>query len=294
MEEKAIEQHTFARTAALAAAMFSVFGLGACGGGGGGGSASRAAEAAHAAIGATPSLIKVEGQSTELSGDFKTVATMTPPVTWMADGSFPQGNVRLSYRAQSASLLKAHAPGAYTTLPWGDGTLSLSAGTVTDLAGNGQFAIGRWTAGSDSAGNSYNTNQGRTWAVGAPVQVAAIEGRMLNCSLVAATRPTSSDGNTAPGKLSAASATVKGEADSHGRWNNKASLALRYSIGNDVDQTFFSNEPVGAMALSRASRSSINTTFFGPDASKPYLVVSYGIHAPTVGLVNGLAVLNCS
>jgi hypothetical protein len=289
-----IEQHTFAKTAAVAAAMFSALGLSACGSGGDDGPASGEAIAAPAAIGKPLSLIRVEGKSTALSSDFTTVATMTPPVTWMADGSLPQGDVRLSYRAQAALLLKEHAPGAYTTLPWGDETMSLSAGTVTDLAGNGQFAIGRWTAGSDSAGNSYNLNQGRAWAVGAPVQVAAIPGRVLRCSLVAATRPTSSDGNTAPGVLTAADAAVTADFDSWDDWANQASLRLRYSIGSDIDQRFFSTDPVGAMSLSKRAGSSIATTFFGPDASKPYLVVSYGVHAPTVGLVNGLAVLSCS
>jgi hypothetical protein len=292
--KKAIQQHPFAKTAAVAVAMFSAVGLSACGGGSGDGPASGAAAAAHAAIGKAPALIKVEGASTSLSSEFETVSTMTPPATWMADGSLPQGDVRLSYREQAASLLKEHAPGAYTTLPWGDETLSLSAGTVTDLAGNGQFAIGRWTAGSDSAGNSYNANQGRAWAVGAPVQVAAIQGRTLSCSLVAATRPTSSDGNTAPGVLTAADATVSADFDWWDGWVNQASLRLGYSIGSDVDRTFFSTDRVGAMSLSKASGSSIATTFFGPDASKPYLVVSYGIHAPTVGLVNGIAVLSCS
>lgn len=278
--------------AAVAAAVvaLSAAALSACGGGGKDG-LQAAGASANSAGGAAS--IKVEGQSMALSSELTTVSIVTPPVTWKADGSFPQGPFRLSGRGYPVSTLKAHAPGAYTTMPWGTEALSLSRGSVTDMAGNGQFAIGRWTDGSDSAGHSYNANQGQVWAVGAPVNVA-VPWTGFTCTLVAATRPTSSDGNTLPGVLKSATATVAGARDARGVVQNTVSLTMQYSIGSDLNQAFADRVPLGMIAASRLSRSSLSTTFLGPDASKPYLVVSYGAHAPTAGLINGLAVLSCS
>lgn len=236
-------------------------------------------------------LIKVDGQSHDLSSDLKTLRVVAPPVTWNPDGSPPRAGYYLAGGAQPASTLKSQAPGAYTTLPWGSGeTVSLSTGTVTDLFGNGEFAIGRWTDGSDSAGHSYNANQGRVWAVGAPVDVRMTPGATKRCTLKAATRPTTRDGNTAPGMLRNATAVVLGDRSGFG--GSFADLTLQYSIGTDLDQTFKSQTQVGL--ISRTPRWSVATAFLGPDPSKPYLVVSYGVHSPSAGFINGLVVLNCS
>ena len=291
--ENWIGRHGSRKTLAATVAMLAAVGLSACGGGGKGGAAEPDAVANVAGVDSGSAAIKVEGQSTSLSNDIETVNVVTPPVTWAPDGGFPQGTVRLSKRDVPVSTLKAHAPGAYTTLPWGDDGLSLSAGTVTDMAGDGHFAIGRWTAGSDSVGQSFNAKQGRVWAVGAPVNVKLPKAGM-SCALVAATRPTASDGNTVPGLLRSATATVAGVINSLGAVENVVDVSLQYSIGKDLDQKFTAAAPVGSMSTSRGTLSSLYTAFLGPDASKPYLVVSYGVHSPTVGLINGLAVLNCS
>jgi hypothetical protein len=291
-----IERRSFPKVAAITTAMCAAFALSGCGGGDArpGSVADKFTRSAAEANKGNAASIKIEGQSVVLSSDLKTVTVVTPPVTWNADGTMPQGTTRLVSREQLASELKALAPGAYTTLPWGKETLTLSTGTVTDMAGNGKFAIGRWTAGSDSAGQSYNGNQGRVWAVGAPVDVTLAEGEKMSCELVAATRPTTSDGNTAPGILRGATAVLTGETDWLGRAANVASITLQYSIGSDINRTFTRLAEVGGMSLDRASRSSLATAFLGPDASRPYLVMSYGVHAPTAGLINGLAVLSCS
>lgn len=293
--ENWIGRHRGKKTLAASVALFATVGLSACGGNGDGKNlAGKPGAVANAASdGGQSAAIKVEGQGTPLSGDIETIKAMTPPVTWEPDGAFPRGTVRLSARSVHASALKAHAPGAYTTLPWGDEALSLSTGTVTDLAGDGRFAIGRWTAGSDSTGSAFNVQQGRVWAVGAPVDVELpVSG--MQCVLAAATRPTASDGNTAPGSLKSAAAVVARTVNALGIAENNVELSLQYSIGKDLDQTFGAAVPVGGMSTARNTRSSLYTTFLGPDASKPYLVVSYGVHSPTVGLINGLAVLNCS
>lgn len=282
----------FSNVAAIQVAVCSAWVLAGCGGGGG--NAGPAPAPTNSVAHEHAASIKVEGASKDLSNDIKTIAVVTPPTTWNADGTLPHGKLRLVSREQPASALKSHAPGAFTTLPWGSETLSLSTGTVTDIAGNGHFAIGRWAAGGDSAGQSYNANQGRVWAVGAPVDVRFIEGAEIGCVLAAATRPTTSDGNTAPGVLKGAEAVAMATTDTWGGATRSISVTLRYSIGNDLDQTFSAVVPAGAMYLSRATRASMSTTFLGPDASKPYLAVSYGVHAPTAGLINGLAVLSCA
>lgn len=289
MEDRNKQRMSF-KSAAATAAVLSAFGLAACGGGGGGESKPAPAKAQESAATAH---IEAEGKATPLSSELTTVKVLLPPVSWSADGSMPQGDVRIG-REENPSVLQATAPGAYTTLPLDRGALSLSRGIVTDIAGNGHFAIGRWTAGSDSAGYSYNANQGRAWALGAPLSEPVTVGEGMRCELAAATRPTASDGNTAPGALASASADLAEGTDPFGRSSNVASLKLRYSIGNDQDQTFADDVSVGSMVLTKATRSSLATTFFGPDASQPYLVVSYGVHAPTVGLINGIAVFRCA
>ncbi|UXU91777.1 hypothetical protein [Burkholderia sp. S-53] len=278
-------------------AVVAALGLSACGGGDDGGSGSAAASTDASVGGHLPggaaSSIRVEGQSQALSSSLATVSVMTPPVSWKADGSFPGGSLTLSTSGVDASQLKSQAPGAYTTLPLSRDLLSLSTGTVTDIAGNGDYAIGRWTAGSDSAGHSYNANQGQAWAVGAPVTVSLTDQTLLSCTLAAATRPTSTDGNTAPGSLAGATAVVTSQKDAFGNLNAHAALTLQYSIGADTNQTFIGSTQVGSISTSVTARSSLFTRFMGPNASMPYLVVSYGVHAPTAGGVNGLAVLSC-
>ncbi len=289
--EKRIQRNGYGKASA-AAVMFAALGLSACGGGGKGGkdASNLVADAQH---GGSAAAITVEGSSVSLSSDLETLKVVTPPVSWGADGTFPQGTLRLTGSGYVSSAVKEYAPGVYTQLPWGKDWLVLSAGTVTDIAGNGHFAIGRWTAGSEWAGETYNANQGRVWAVGAPVEVR-VPSTGMNCTLAAATRPTASDGNTVPGVLKGATATLSTASNSLGVFENRAALTLDYAIGGDRDQTFSGNAPLGSMYASRASRSTLYTAFLGPDPSKPYLVVSYGIHSPTVGLINGLAVLNCS
>ncbi|WP_347467486.1 hypothetical protein [Burkholderia stagnalis] len=280
-------------------AVVAALGLSACGGGDDGGSGSNTASNGTSTGGSSSgsasssSAIHVEGQSQALSSSLTAVSVFTPPVSWNANGSFPSGSLTLSASGVDAAQLKSQVPGAYTTLPRINDTLSLSTGTVTDIAGNGDFAIGRWAAGSDSAGHSYTVNQGRSWAVGAPVTVNVTAQTQFNCSLVAATRPTSMDGNTAPGLLTAATAVVTGKTDTSGNVNANAALTLQYSIGSDTNQMFSGSTQIGSMSTSTTTRSSLFTKFMGPNASAPYLVISYGVNAPTTGGVNGLAMLSC-
>ncbi len=74
--------------------------------------------------------------------------------------------------------------------------VKLDSGKVVDVAGNGDFAIGRWTDGSSSVG-STNSNQGTPYVVGKPLKVLQVLGigQIRNCTLLASTRPTAVSGN---------------------------------------------------------------------------------------------------
>ncbi|MGN6667630.1 MAG: hypothetical protein ACTHKH_11790 [Trinickia sp.] len=282
------ERQPWLKLAVTMAALVAVTGLAGCVDDLNGGSKARESKSDN---GKGNGPIKVDGQSKDLSNDLKGIKVVAPPVTWNTDGSPPQAGYYLAGGIQLASTLRSQAPGAYTTLPWGNAeTLSLATGTVTDLFGNGEFAMGRWTDGSDSTGHSYNANQGRVWAIGAPVDVRMAPGTIKRCTLKAATRPTTRDGNTAPGMLRDATAAVAG--DPSGLGASLADVTLQYSIGTDLDQRFQAKTRTGQ--ISRTPQWSIATEFLGPDAAKPYLVVSYGVHSPSAGLINGIAVLNCS
>ncbi|ABO59786.1 hypothetical protein LA345_40390 (plasmid) [Burkholderia vietnamiensis] len=266
--------------------------LSACGGGGSSNAATAAAASTPAAT--PPAGITVQGSAQSVAAvDGKVRAILSAP-SWTSDGSIASGSYFMG-AAIAASGLKEEKPGAYSEISNGTtvATLSSSA-TIADVAGNGQFAIGRWTNGSDTLGGTYNAKQGRTYAVGSPLQVTMAANATLNCSLVAATRPTSANGNTDIGTLEAATAKITQDA-SGSPTGQTMDLTLTYSIGSDSHVTFgttgvFTNAGV----MSRFSKSTIVNYLVGADPAKPYLMLSYGIQAPTTGTVNGVAVLSCS
>lgn len=284
----------------MTSAVVSVLALGACGGGdddagsppASGGGASTGGTSPGG--GSSTAAIRVEGQSKSLSSQHATVRVLMPPAGWNG-GQMPNGKTALGSLSQPASTLKEQAPGAYIAIPFlSSGEIkTLTKGVVTDLAGNGDIAIGRWADGADSAGVNYNANQGQAWAVGAPIAIDAAAPVQMQCSLAFATRPTSADGNTAPGKLNGATAALKSGKDPFGRDVIDYALNLQYSIGNDQSQSFDGGASVGSVTLSSRLRTSLMSTLMGTDPKQPYLVVSYGLPAATTGNVNGLVVLSC-
>lgn len=293
------EKRHILQAATATFAVVAALGLSACGGGDDGGDSSGSPASDMSAGGSSgsassSSTIRVEGQSQSLSNQHETVRVLMPPVTWNG-GQMPTGNFTFSALAQPASMLEEQAPGAYIAIPYSSSSTikTLAKGVVTDIAGNGEIAIGRWADGTDSSGNTYNANQGQVWAVGAPVAIDATSPVQMQCSLAFATRPTSADGNTAPGTLNDATATLTSGTDTLGKQAINYTLNLQYSIGNDQNQSFAGVSTVGQAVMSAKARSSLMSTVMGADPKQPYLVVSYGIPATTTGNVNGLAVLSC-
>ncbi len=179
----------------------SLLALAACGGGGGGDETPAGTPATTPPP--TPS-ITVQGSAQTVVADPLAVVfvpqteTSTRPVLQsIASNVFP------------AQYQKAPNAGAYTQLGIDANSLiTLNGGKVADVAGNGDFAIGRWTDGSSSIG-SISANQGAHYAVGKPLKLIAdlnpsTPETKVACTLAASTSPTAVVGNFAPGKLNSA------------------------------------------------------------------------------------------
>jgi hypothetical protein len=269
-------------------------GLAACGAGGDAAVKPAPQSAAVRADAAYGGDIEIEGQSQSVQAAHGMLRVMMPPPSWPAGGAYPERR-SFSWGEFAASAPIEAAPGAYGALPNSpDTVVRLVKGVVTDLAGNGQFAIGRWTRGEDSDGGSYNANQGRAWAVGTPIEADLAAREIRRCDLVAATRPTAGDGRTPPGVLSGADALMKVELDRVSRETRaNYTLHLRYSIGGDLDQRFTGKSAIGSLTSSGMTHSTLMSRLVGTDPRSPYMVVAFGVEAPHAGVVNGMAVLYC-
>lgn len=269
------------------------FALAGCGGGGGSGSGNSSGTASPSSSTTTSAAAnyEVSGSAQEVIQANGNIAGILSAPTWTADGSLTSGRWEQG-SSFAASAQKEFAPGAYMTFSDGTDTISLTSGsTIADVAGNGQFAIGRWTNGSDSLGGSYNANQGRTYGVGTPVSVSLSGSQTLSCSLVAATKPTASTGNVAPGTLNSATVTAS---FNNGVNATMLSISLNYSIGADSNKPFTASNLVANSAnFSSVSAYTLISRFVGTDATQPYLLLAYGIQAPSTGTVNGMAALSC-
>lgn len=246
----------------------------------------------HSKAEAPKSEIQVAGQSVSVEGvDGKVDVLLLSPSSASID------TISGFMGKMKTAELKEAAPGGY--IAFGD-RLSLLSGTVTDLSGDGSYAIGKWTNGSDSSGATYNRNQARVWAVGRPVDVDLKAGALMRCTLASKTQPAAMDGNTAPGTLLDASAEIRRVSDKDPA---EMTLSLRYSIGQDQQTVTLESMP-GAYTsrqreashngAQRSERYAVASRFIGRDPLKPYLAASYTLHSPTAGLISGMVALSCS
>lgn len=263
------------------------FALAGCGGGGSSGaSGTSSGTTTSAAVS-----YQVSGSAQEVTQVNGNIAGILSAPTWTTNGSLPTGRWEQG-GSFAASIQTEFAPGVYIGLSDGTDSISLTTGsTISEVAGNGQFAIGRWTNGSDNLGGAYNANQGRTYGVGTPVSVSLSGAQTLNCSLAAATKPTSSTGNVAPGTLNGATVT----ASFNGGLNSTVlAISLNYSIGADSNQTFTaSNVLANSASFSSVGAYTLISRFVGTQATQPYLLLAYGVQAPSTGTINGMAAFSC-
>lgn len=268
------------KVAVTVAALIAAIGLSACGGGG------NDVAAVKRESGGSP--IKVDGQSRSVEAVDGRVAVLLPPTPSSNYGVFSSDMGGSISKSVDAALLSEAAAGAY--MQFGD-KVKLLSGTITDLSGTGQYAIGRWADGTDSEGRTYNVNQGRVWVVGQPVTPRVSPGSSLICALETSTRPVAIDGNTPPGRLRYANAVVDFTDD--GFEPSLYTVRLTYDIGNDALQ-MMSSSVRGEMSTSRVNQQTLLYQFFGTDPAKPYLGVAYTTQSPTAGTIHGVAVMACT
>jgi hypothetical protein len=264
------------------------FALAGCGGGGNSSGTSSTSSGATTSAAVS---YQVSGSAQEVTQVNGNITGLLSAPTWTTNGSLPSGGWEHG-SSFAASNQTEFAPGVYTALSDGTNSISLTSGsTIADVAGNGQYAIGRWTNGSDSVGGSYNANQGRTYGIGTPVSVTLSGSQTLSCSLAASTKPTSSTGNVAPGTLSGATVTASFNS---GLSSIMLSVSLTYSIGADSNQTFTAQNVMANTAnFNSVGAYTLMNRFVGTQATQPYLLLAYGIQTPSTGTINGMAALSC-
>jgi hypothetical protein len=103
---------------------------------------------------------------------------------------------------------------SYTRQPGGSPTRTSGSAAITDIYGNADALIGRWTNGTTTGGNAFilNANQGAHYLLTRPLTPAFVmptSGR-IDYYLLAATKPTIADGSMAPGTFSADMALLFG------------------------------------------------------------------------------------
>ncbi|WP_432263382.1 hypothetical protein [Cupriavidus sp. TMH.W2] len=197
------------------------------------------------------------------------------------------------YSAQSVT-----PEGAFTVLAASSGAMTVKLSDVAeidDVTGNGQYAIGRWSAGhfdvttsSTSNTQNINTNQGAPYMVGIPLDLYSGSGTgTLSCVYDKSTKPTSLDGSVAPGSFNGATSTA-----SINLSNKLISFSLSLDIGADHNVVVSKNSILVDMPMS-AGGSTVIAETVGSDVNKPYLVVAYGTTTPSSGDVGGIVVFRC-
>lgn len=259
--------------------------LAACGGGGGDAPASQ--QPGNTAP--PPPAITVQGSAPAVSAD--PLAVVFVPHTETSTRPVLQS---ISHAAFPAALQKVTAEGAYTKLGIDSNSLiGLDAGKVVDVAGNGEFAIGRWTDGSSDLG-TVSVNQGDHYAFGKPLKLqqdVTLQpdlsiGKKLACSAVASTSPTAVSGNFAPGKLNSAVAQVSLSGPT------LDFFTLDVAIGSDAHATATVTGTLpNVLFNSNGVLHHVQT--FGTSQSEPYLAIGFTMPTPSSGDVSGVVVLKC-
>ncbi len=255
--------------------------LTACGGGGG----DSAPTTQQPATPPAPA-ITVSGSASAVAGD--PLAVVFVPQTEKSTQPVPQS---IAHAAFPSQFQKSTADGAYTQIGIDANSLiSLTTGKVVDVAGNGDYAIGRWTDGTTNFG-SINVNQGAHYAIGKPLALApdltvGAPDIKVSCSVVANTAPTAVSGNFGVGKLNSASAIVDLT------FVTLDSLNLDIAIGSDAHAT--ASATLTALTGVLQSQGFLrHMQVFGTDPKKPYLAVGYAMPTPSSGDVTGVLVLKC-
>ncbi|MFC4524758.1 hypothetical protein [Cupriavidus pinatubonensis] len=255
--------------------------LAACGGGGGDETPTNGTPSTTP----TPPAPTISVQGTAPAVNSDPLAVIFVPQTETSTKSVLQS---IASNAFPAQFQKTTSEGAFTQLGIDANSLiSLTSGKVADVAGNGEFAIGRWTDGSSSIG-SFNANQGAHYAIGKPLKLVPdlTPGAEKACSLIASTAPTAISGNFAPGKVNGATAVIAMVGPTLKSFN------LDISIGSDTHATATASlTALDGVLQSQGFLRHIQT--MGSDATKPLLAIGYAMQGSMSGDVTGVAILRC-
>ncbi|WP_423200727.1 Lipoprotein transmembrane (plasmid) [Cupriavidus sp. H19C3] len=253
--------------------------LAACGGGGGD------APATQQPGNTTPPAptIAVTGSAATVSAD--PLAVVFVPHTEKATVPAPQS---IAHAAFPAQFQKVATQGAYSQVGIDANSLiSFASGKIVEVAGNGDYSIGRWTDGSSSLG-SVSVNQGDHYVLGKPLALTRTPGptAKLNCSLLSSTSPTAVSGNFAPGKVTNAAAVI----DLNGPLLESFNVSL--AIGSDASASAtVTSTTISGVAIVNGSLAHVQV--MGTDATHPLLAVGFTMPTPSSGDVNGIVVLKC-
>lgn len=277
-----MQKTKFALSIVSAAALLT---LAACGGGGGSDTPTQQPS------NPTPPApaIAVQGTAPAVSAD--PLALIYVPQDAVSKGA--SSHAYLTAAVAASAQVKTDA-GAYTTLGANPSVnVALTTGTVADVTGNGNFAIGRWTNGATTQGN-VSVNQGGHYLVGTPLTVTpdlsvGAPDIKASCTAIAATQPTAVSGNFPVGKVNSATGTVGLT------FAILDSFSIDVAIGSDAHVTSsITSAPLKGVVLGTAS---VPGTYLiqtvGTDVKKPLLAVGYTIPSPSSGDVSGVVVLSC-
>lgn len=146
-------------------------------------------------------------------GGFTAANPITRIVTSLGPTSILGGGAGGEYN-RSANSYALNSSGMMTQ--YAVGTLDRSSGTttVTDIFGNADAIIGRWTNGQTAGTAAYtlSANQGFHYFFNRPISVAFSlpTSGQINYNLIASTKPTIADGSLAPGVFEARMAFLFG------------------------------------------------------------------------------------
>ncbi|WP_199028480.1 hypothetical protein [Ralstonia sp. ASV6] len=254
--------------------------LAACGGGGdGAGTASTTTTSSSQPVAAA---ITVQGSSTKVTADPLALIYMGPNGS---SSTLFGANTLGSTSSAAASSQTQLDGGGFSAFNIGAVAVSLTQGTITDLAGTSDFQIGRWTNGKGQNVPTMNANQGAYYVAGKPIQLQASQtAGTFACTLAAATKPTAVSGATAPGTVTSATATID-------KTTLNATINITYSIG--ADQSVAINKTVAAGSASSGNGIAMVTSVIGSNATQPNLAVVFTAKSSASGDTSGSVVLSC-
>jgi hypothetical protein len=155
------------------------------------------------------------------------------------------------FQTQGFSLDSSGGLTSYTRT--GGTTRTNGSASATDIYGDADVLIGRWASGTNSGANVFtmNANQGFHYMLARPLAAVLPTSGQIDYYLVAATRPTITDGSYAPGTFAAQMAILFGS-------QNRLAMEGTITMPTGGADYVFSFATVGGIANSDQTTTPIN------------------------------------